>query len=132
MMRQVSMATRDELVVAIAERYARGDRLERGRILDEFAAVTGFHRKHAMRVLRAGKPDRRSGARPYRRVYDDAVRAALIVLWEASDRICGKRLRPLMPIMLEAMERPCSSRTGGAHRVAGDERGDGRSCLARG
>jgi hypothetical protein len=30
---------------------------------------------------------------------------ALIVLWEASDRICGKRLRPLVPVMLEAMER---------------------------
>ena len=27
------------------------------------------------------------------------------MLWEASDRICGKRLRPLMPVLLEAMER---------------------------
>jgi len=38
------MATRDELVAAIAGRYAQGNRAERGRILDEFAAVTGFHR----------------------------------------------------------------------------------------
>ena len=37
----------------------------------------------------------RIGPRPARRVYDDAVREALIVLWEASDRICGKRLKPL-------------------------------------
>jgi hypothetical protein len=44
------MAARDELVAAIAGRYAQGDRAERGRILDEFAAVTGFHRKHAMRL----------------------------------------------------------------------------------
>jgi hypothetical protein len=49
------MAARDELVEAIAGRYAQGDRVERGRILDEFAAVTGFHRKHAMRLLRAGQ-----------------------------------------------------------------------------
>jgi len=27
------------------------------------------------------------------------------VLWEASDRVCGKRLRPLVPILVEAMER---------------------------
>jgi hypothetical protein len=27
-----------------------------------------------------------------------------IVVWEASDRICGKRLRPLLPILVEAME----------------------------
>ena len=33
------------------------------------------------------------------------MREALIVIWEASDRICGKRLRPLLPILVEAMER---------------------------
>ena len=99
------MATRDELVAAIAGRYAQGNRAERGRMLDEFAAVTGFHRKHATRLLRAGRVTRRYGPRPERRVYDDAVREALIVVWEASDRICGKRLQPLMPILVEAMER---------------------------
>jgi hypothetical protein len=86
-MRRISMATRDELVVAIAGRYGRGDRAERGRILDEFTAVTGFHRKHAIRLLRAGQRNRRCGPRPGRRVYDDAVREALIVVWEVSDRI---------------------------------------------
>jgi hypothetical protein len=104
-MRRISMVVRDELVAAIAERYLRADRTERGRILDEFTAITGFHRKHAMRLLRAGRTNRRSGPRPSRRTYDDATRGALIVIWEASDRICGKRLRPLVPIIVEAMER---------------------------
>src|ERR1700722_18987545 len=104
-MRRISMATRDELVMSVAGRYALGNRGERGRILDEFAAVTGHHRKHAMRLLRAGQQSRGSGPRPSRRVYDDAMREALIVIWEASDRVCGKRLRPLMPILVEAMER---------------------------
>src|SRR5262252_3675225 len=66
MMRRISMAARDELVAAIARRYAQGDRAERGRILDEFAAVTGFHRKHAMRLLRAGRVTRRYGPGPDR------------------------------------------------------------------
>ncbi|WP_245624522.1 ISNCY family transposase [Belnapia moabensis] len=104
-MRRVSMATRNELVAAVAERYARSSRPERGRILDEFVAVTGHHRKHAMRLLRgsgAGPPARR-GRRD--RVYDAAMREALIVLWEASDRVCGKRLRPLLPVLVEVMER---------------------------
>jgi hypothetical protein len=99
------MATRDELITAIAERYARGNRAERGRILDEFAAVTGFHRKHAARLLGSDQRGRRDGPRPSRRLYDDAVREALVVIWEASDRVCGKRLRPLVPILVEAMER---------------------------
>jgi hypothetical protein len=54
-MGHVSMATRDELVVALAGRYASSSRKHRGRILDEFVAVSGFHRKHAMRLLRAGR-----------------------------------------------------------------------------
>jgi hypothetical protein len=99
------MATRDELVAAVVGRYGAGSRAEKGRILDEFVSVTGFHRKHAMRVLRGGRATRRSAPRPERRLYDQAVREALIVIWEASDRVCGKRLKPLAPILIEAMER---------------------------
>jgi hypothetical protein len=99
------MTTRDELVAAIAGRYAWSGRLEKSRILDEFVAVTKMHRKHAQRLLRQGKPCQRSAPRPGRRIYDEAVREALILVWEASDRICGKRLKPLVPILIEAMER---------------------------
>lgn len=100
------MATRDELVEALSRRYGMSGRAEKTRILDEFVAVTGFHRKHAMRLLRGG-PTANSvpASRPGRRLYDDAVREALVVLWEASDRICGKRLKPLLPTLVEAMER---------------------------
>lgn len=57
-----------------------------------------------MRLLGNGPQVGRSRPRPERRLYDEAVGEALIVLWEASDRICGKRLKALAPI-LEAMER---------------------------
>jgi hypothetical protein len=32
------------------------------------------------------------------------VKEALIVLWEASDRICGKRLKTRLPLLTEATE----------------------------
>ena len=98
-MGRVSMTTRNELVAAVTDRYVRSDRLERSRILDEFVAVTGHHRKHAMRLLRGGRrqDDQREQRRS--RVYDVAMREALIVLWEASDRVCGKRLRPLVLLL---------------------------------
>jgi hypothetical protein len=104
-MRKVSMATREELVAATGCRYLVADRREKKRILDEIVAVTGFHRKHAMRLLRQESGGRRRDPRPQRRLYDDAVREALIVIWEASDRICGKRLRSLAPLLVDAMER---------------------------
>ena len=104
-MRRVSMGTRDELIAALAGRYGEAGRIERGRIHDEFVAVTGYHRKHAMRVLRSGPTGSRHGPRPGRQIYGEAVRAALILLWEASDRVCGKRLKALLPVLMEAMER---------------------------
>ncbi len=73
------MATRDELLGALVVRYRGASREEKGRILAEFAAVTGYHRKHAARVLRTTTRPDRSRLRPERRLYDEAVREALIV-----------------------------------------------------
>jgi len=58
MARRISMATRTELVEAIIERYRSSCRADKQRILDEFVAVTGYHRKHAIRVLRPREPAR--------------------------------------------------------------------------
>jgi hypothetical protein len=103
-MGQLSMATRKELTAAVSERYRASTRAEKARILDEFVVITGFHRKHAMRLLRRhGRESTGRRARP--RVYEEAERNALILLWEASDRVCGKRLKALLPVLVEAMER---------------------------
>ena len=40
-----------------------------------------------------------------RRIYDEAVREAVILVWEAADRICGKRLKAALPHLVESMER---------------------------
>jgi hypothetical protein len=98
------MVTRAELVVAIRARYLSAKRQERSRILDEFSAVTGYHRKHAIRLLRLGATPR-VRARRVRRRYGREVQEALTALWEASDRICSKRLKPLIPVLLPALER---------------------------
>ena len=112
------MTARDELVNALARRYTVAGRAEKTRILDEFVAITEFHRKHAMRLLRCDATARRSEARASRRIYDEAVREAIVVLWEASDRICGKRLKALIPTLLKAMERHGHLRLGPEIRAA--------------
>lgn len=100
----LSMATRKELTAAAGARYRTSDRAKKARILDEFVSITGFHRKHAMRLLR-GQEDARPGRRARRPVYNEAEHNALVLLWEASDRSCGKRLKALMPALIAAMER---------------------------
>lgn len=97
------MATRKELIEAVHKRYGSATRDEKARILDEFTAVTGCHRKHAIRILgqQANVPH---AGRPNGRIYDEALVQALVVLWEAGDRVCGKRLKVLIPILLSSME----------------------------
>ena len=98
------MATRRELIEAIAGRYHAATRVEKKTILDEFIKVTGFHRKHAIRALKQ-TPRESATAAPRSRLYDEAVRSALTILWEAADRICGKRLKQAIPTLVDAMER---------------------------
>ena len=103
-MSTISPQARQELVTAVAKRYQRSTPAERGRILDEFVALTGHHRKHAIRVLN-GNSATPAARRGRRSVYDQAVPGGLVVLWEASDGVCGKRLKALLPTQVPALER---------------------------
>jgi hypothetical protein len=73
------VASRRELIEAVVARYCAAACSEKKKILDEFVSVTGFHH--------------------------EAVQQALLILWEAADRICGKRLNNIIPTLLDAMER---------------------------
>jgi hypothetical protein len=104
---RISMGARREVVSAVAERYLSAKRGEKGRILDELCATTGWHRKHAVRALRhkTVTPGEVSAPRERRRRYDATIKDALTALWEASDRVCGKRLKVMIPTLLSALER---------------------------
>ncbi|BCH34944.1 transposase [Mesorhizobium sp. L-8-10] len=98
-------AMRMELANAVRDRYAAATTKDKRRILEEFIAATGYHEKSAIRVLNSHPEPKHRQTRQRLSLYDEAARAALIVLWEASDRVCGKRLKALLPILLPALER---------------------------
>jgi len=102
---KMTSAARAELANAIRGRYVAASAKEKGRILEEFIAATGYHEKSAIRVLNTTQATKRRQTWQRQSLYDDAVRSALIVLWEASDRVCGKRLKALLPILVPALER---------------------------
>jgi hypothetical protein len=104
---KISMGARREVVSAVTERYRSAKRAEKGRILDALCATTGWHRKHAVRALRQHEPVGLNGVEAPRersRKYGATIKDALTALWEASDRVCGKRLKVMIPILLPALE----------------------------
>ena len=111
------MGARREIKAAVVERYRVSGRARKGRILDELCKVTGWHRKHAVRAL-ANRPAAGPEApRQRTSIYDVVVKDALTALWEASDRICGKRLKVMIPTLLPALERHGRLNLGAADRA---------------
>lgn len=80
------MTTRAKLLEAVGARYRDATQTQCSRILDEFAAVAGYHRKHAIRPLaRSGKREEKPGGAvlphpPRAGCYGPEIRDALIQL----------------------------------------------------
>ena len=96
------MTTRKEVIEALRVRSRGASYGDRVKILAEFAATSGYHRKHAIRLLREEGFVVKAVPVARDRVYYEAVRQALTMLWEAADRVCGKRLKALLPMLVDA------------------------------
>jgi hypothetical protein len=94
-----------EYIRAIKERYIRGARNTKGKILDEFVSNTGYHRKSAVRVLNKKNPGNRIGKRGRPTKYKSMVASELKYLWEITDHLCSKRLHPFIPELLDVLKR---------------------------
>ena len=113
------MGARREVVSAVMERYRSAKRAEKGSILDALCATTGWHRKHAVRALRQHEtvgPGEVEAPRERRRRYSATIKDAMAALWEASDRVCGKRLKVMIPTLLPALEQHGRLQLGQADR----------------
>ena len=49
--KKLSRAARRELLTALRDRYARGNKIDKGMFLNEFVALSGYNRKYATRLL---------------------------------------------------------------------------------
>jgi hypothetical protein len=81
------------------------------------AAPSGHHEKSAIRVLNGTRAAKERRTRKWPSLYVEASRAALTFLREAPDRVCGKRLKALVPIFQGAIERNDHSKFNGDIRA---------------
>jgi len=104
------MQERKVLTKALAERFRRAGKKEKGRILTEFVEAAGYNRSYAAFLLRnhgrrvavkpgvvlegsAGRRCRKARAR----IYGPELRKPLKKVWEVMDFISGKRLAAALP-----------------------------------
>lgn len=118
---RVSMATKGELLAAIGDRYRASGQSERTKSSTEFVAVTGYHRKHAIRLLRPRPEPLATLPRRVHRHYGDL-----------SPRGVDRAVGSFRPALLEAAEadHPGAATGLGTPRAARDRRDN--SCFSAG
>jgi len=94
-----------EYAAALRGRYLQPTKSEMSAILSEFCQLTGYHRKAAIRLLRRTSTPGSTKHRGRPRRYDLTLVPVLVAIWEASDRLCSKRLAPFLPELIAALER---------------------------
>ena len=91
----MSPRSKREYLAAIVKRYRMASRSIKTVILNEFCSACGYHRKHALRLIRTFrrftiKSLAKRGRRP---VYDpELLRIPLTRIWKAANLPCSKRL----------------------------------------
>src|SRR5215207_2613676 len=104
----MSLKSKNELVEAVQPRYLKANKIEKQKILNEFTSATGYHRKHAIRVLKnkVQVQNRLKGkSKTYKRLYHGEVVQALEQIWEIYGHLCSKRLQPFLPEAIRVLER---------------------------
>lgn len=101
----MSQRSKRELLEAIRPRYLKANKAGKERILNEFVAATGYHRKYAIRVLKHGLKPKGLTKPGRKKEYQGAVVTALVRIWEICGRICSKRLQPYLPEIVAVLER---------------------------
>jgi hypothetical protein len=107
----MSLSGQRESLARIHGRHQRAGRPHKSRILWEFCATCGYHRKSALRLLNQPlhtTPPKRSGTKVS---YDPvAVLPVLKCVWLASDQLCSKLLKAALPEWLAHYARRATPR----------------------
>jgi hypothetical protein len=105
---ELELAVRRRVTAAMVKKYRKAGKVEKSQILDHLCEVTGWHRDHARKALRAamtagsGPPQARRSREPVW-TYGPEVIEALRKVWAVLDGPTGKRLAPILPDLVASL-----------------------------
>lgn len=102
----MSLSAKREYLAKIHGRYQRAGRPHKSRILDEFCANCGYHRKAALRLLHRPLANGRAKRPGPKRTYEPAqVLPVLKAVWLASEQLCSKLLKAALADWMDHYQR---------------------------
>lgn len=99
----MSKMSKREYLWELKTKYRKSSKKEKGRLLDDFCAFTGLHRKSALRSISKPLPPKFKHQRNRQREYDQEVVDALVVIWRAFNEICAERFHPEISTMIDKL-----------------------------
>ncbi len=112
-MKELNLETRKAIIGQLLNRYKKSSKKSKGKLLDEFVAITGYNRCYARRVLRRRHKEKmqwnytplfkKSPGR--KRKYTDNIMNALKKIWGILNFPCGKRITAIMHEIIDVLEK---------------------------
>jgi len=101
----LSKVSKRELTDVVRLRYARANKTQQTKTLDEFVAMTGYNRKYAIHLLNHPRHSQPQKPRPRPRIYTAELLPPLTFIWEVCGHICSLQLQPFLLEMAAVLER---------------------------
>lgn len=97
----MSKMSKREYLIQLKKKYFKAKKKVKSQLLDDFCDFTKYNRKYSLQLLNNPLSSKWKRAKSRStKIYDQDVIDPLLILWRATNEICGERFHPFIPTLL--------------------------------